>query len=280
MASAKISSLSLALGLLSLAGCSQSTSSSDGGAPSPKESGSTRAPGSDPRVGLGAGLMDAEEAAWNLRVLSKTPPSEHFLGMTNSDLAFSGSYAIQGNYNGYQVWDITDPRKPSLKTAYVCPASQSDVSVYKNLLFVSGENLAGRIDCGTQGVEDTVSTDRLRGIRIFDISDIGNPRNVGNVQTCRGSHTHTVLVDPKDRENVYVYISGSAQRSQLGAVPDRSHQGAAGPSRAGRGGQLAPDLPRPGETPGTRRRAGGHRRQKEGRGRGQGRGPVHGGDGG
>jgi hypothetical protein len=154
--------------------------------------------------------MDAEEAAWNLRVLSKTPPSEHFLGMTNSDLAFTGSYAIQGSYNGYQVWDITDPRKPSLKTAYVCPASQSDVSVYKNLLFVSGENLAGRIDCGTQGVEDTVSTDRLRGIRIFDISDIGNPRNVGNVQTCRGSHTHTVLVDPKDRENVYVYISGSA----------------------------------------------------------------------
>jgi hypothetical protein len=92
----------------------------------------------------------------------------------------------------------------------VCPASQSDVSVYKNLLFVSGEGLTGRLDCGTQGVQDTVSTDRLRGLRIFDISDIRNPRNVGNVQTCRGSHTHTVLVDPKDPENVYVYISGSA----------------------------------------------------------------------
>jgi len=155
--------------------------------------------------------MDAAEAVWNLRVLSKTPPSQQFMDVTNSDLAFLGKYAIQGNYNGYQVWDISNPRQPSLKTAYVCPASQSDVSVYKNLLFVSGENLAGRIDCGTQGVQDTVSSERLRGVRIFDISDIANPKNVGNVQTCRGSHTHTVLVDPKDKENVYVYISGSSE---------------------------------------------------------------------
>src|SRR5690606_23917787 len=78
------------------------------------------------------------------------------------------------------------------------------------LLFVSGEGLSGRLDCGTQGVDEAVSQDRLRGVRIFDISDIRNPRNVGNVQTCRGSHTHTVLVDPDDDENVYVYISGSS----------------------------------------------------------------------
>ncbi|MDP9200396.1 MAG: hypothetical protein M3P26_00470 [Gemmatimonadota bacterium] len=117
---------------------------------------------------------------------------------------------MQGNYNGYQVWDISNPSAPTLKTAYVCPASQSDVSVYKNLLFVSGEGLGGRLDCGTGGVKDTVSKDRLRGLRIFDISDITNPKNVGNVQTCRGSHTHTVLVDPNDPDNVYVYISGSA----------------------------------------------------------------------
>jgi hypothetical protein len=94
--------------------------------------------------------------------------------------------------------------------AYVCPASQSDVSVYKNLLFVSGEGFGGRLDCGTQGVQDTVSKDRLRGIRIFDITDITNPKYVSNVQTCRGSHTHTVLEDPKDKENVYIYVSGSA----------------------------------------------------------------------
>src|SRR5919204_6723828 len=85
----------------------------------------------DPRVGLRAGLMDAEEAVWNLRVLSKTPPPPDFIGVTNSDLAFTGRYAIQGNYNGFQVWDISNPRKPALKTGFVCPASQSDVSVYK-----------------------------------------------------------------------------------------------------------------------------------------------------
>jgi hypothetical protein len=145
-----------------------------------------------------------------MRVVSETQPSEKFAGITNSDISFSGPYAIQGNYNGYQVWDISNPSKPTLKTAYVCPASQSDVSVYKNLLFVSGEGTGARIDCGTEPVRDTVSKERLRGLRIFDISDISNPKNVGNVQTCRGSHTHTVLVDPKDPDNVYVYISGSA----------------------------------------------------------------------
>jgi hypothetical protein len=142
--------------------------------------------------------------------VSETPPSPQFVEGINSDLAFTGQYAVQGSFNGYQVWNITNPRKPTLQTAYVCPGSQSDVSVYQNLLFVSGENLTARLDCGTQGVEDTVSTERLRGLRIFDISDIARPRNVGNVQTCRGSHTHSLLVDPKDRSNVYVYISGSA----------------------------------------------------------------------
>jgi hypothetical protein len=203
--------LSLAFGLMSATACATTTmSSSAANGASPSYDMSTAAPNPDPRVGLRAGLMDAAEASWNLRVLSKTPPSAKFVGITNSDLAFTGPYAIQGNYNGYQVWDISDPTRPSLKTAYVCPASQSDVSVYRNLLIVSGEGLSGRVDCGTQGVKDTVSKDRLRGIRIFDISDISNPRNVGNVQTCRGSHTHTLLVDPKDPDNVYVYISGSS----------------------------------------------------------------------
>jgi hypothetical protein len=160
---------------------------------------STAAPNPDPRVGLKAGLFDAGEASWNLQVLSQTPPSPKFAGITNSDLAFTGKYAIQGSYNGYQVWDISNPARPVLKTAFVCPASQSDVSVYKNLLFVSGEGLTGRLDCGTEGVKDTVSKERLRGLRIFDISDIEHPRNVGNVQTCRGSHTHTVLVIPRIR---------------------------------------------------------------------------------
>ncbi len=164
----------------------------------------------DPRVGLKAGLMDAGEAAWNMRVLSRTAPSGKFLGSTNSDLAFKGNYVIQGNYNGYQIWDISNPAAPSLRLSNYCPASQSDVSVYKNLLFVSAEGNTGRIDCGDQGVKETVSDARIKGVRIFDITDIEHPRNVANVQTCRGSHTHTVLVDPKDPDNVYVYVSGSS----------------------------------------------------------------------
>ncbi len=208
-ASPRLLSLSLTAGMLSLAACSSAPSPATT-APMPAGDMSEMRPSPDPRIGLRAGMFDAEEAVWNLRVVSKTPPPPQFAGVTNSDLAFTGNYAIQGNYNGFQVWDISNPSNPSLTTAYVCPASQSDVSVYKNLLFISGEGLTGRLDCGTQGVRDTVSTDRLRGLRIFDISDIRNPRNVGNVQTCRGSHTHTVLADPNDAENVYVYISGSA----------------------------------------------------------------------
>jgi hypothetical protein len=171
---------------------------------------SATAPSPDPRVGLSPGRWDAGQAAWNVRLVSTTPPSPKFLGVTNSDLAFTGKYAIQGNYSGFQIFDISTPEKPTLVLTYVCPASQSDVSVYKNLLFVSGEGQTGRIDCGIQGVPEPVSKDRLRGIRIFDISDMANPKYVANVQTCRGSHTHTVVTDPRDKANVYVYVSGSA----------------------------------------------------------------------
>ena len=171
---------------------------------------STVAPTPDPRVGLRAGLKDAGQASWNLKLITNVPPSEKFVGSTNSDLAFYKNYVIQGNYNGFEVWDVTTPARPTLKDAYFCPASQSDVSVYRNLLFVSGEGFGGRLDCGSQGVHDSVSHERLRGIRIFDISDISSPKYLANVQTCRGSHTHTVVIDPKDTDNVYVYISGSA----------------------------------------------------------------------
>ena len=164
----------------------------------------------DPRVGLGAGLFDAEEAIWNLSMLSTTVPPEAFVGVTNSDLAFKDNYVFQGNYNGVIIWDVSDPVSPVLVKDYLCPASQSDVSVYEHLLFVSGEGFGGRLDCGTEGVEEQISPDRLRGIRIFDITDAENPEYVANVQTCRGSHTHSVLKDPNDDENVYVYVSGSA----------------------------------------------------------------------
>ena len=180
-------------------------------------------PDPDPRIGLGAGSgplgAGAEEASWNLNLVSNTPPPDEFVGVTNSDLGFTGDYAIQGNYNGYVIWDISDPTNPTLETSYVCPASQSDVSIYKNLLFVSGEGLGGRVDCGTGGVPDTVSLDRLRGIRIFDATDIRNPEYVANVQTCRGSHTHTVVTDPNDAENVYIYVSGSSRVRSPNELP-------------------------------------------------------------
>ncbi|WP_419167960.1 LVIVD repeat-containing protein [Candidatus Palauibacter sp.] len=199
-----------------LAGCAAYRSAESGMGPAPAAASPAMVglranpPTPDPRVGLAPGLFDAGEAAWNLRLVSATPPTEPFVGKTNSDLAFTGPYAIQGNYDGIQIWDISDPANPESVITYVCPASQSDVSVYEHLLFVSGEGFGGRLDCGEQGVQEEVSHDRLRGIRIFDISDITAPEYVANVQTCRGSHTHTVLEHPGDDENVYIYVSGSA----------------------------------------------------------------------
>jgi hypothetical protein len=176
------------------------------------------APVPDRRVGLRAGWFDAGQALWNLRLVSTTPPSAPFLDRAkpgevrfiNSDLAFTGHYVVQGNYSGFQIWDIADPRHPRLVAGYVCPGAQNDVSVYGHLLFVSAEALDGRVDCGTQGVPDSVSAERMRGIRIFDIGDIAHPKPVANVQTCRGSHTHTVVPDPRDSALVYIYVSGTA----------------------------------------------------------------------
>jgi len=164
----------------------------------------------DPRVGLKPGRYDAGVAAANMKLLSTTKASEKFEDGINSDLAFFGPYVIQGSFNGFQVWNISDPTQPKLRTSYYCPASQSDVSVYKNLLIVSAEAPTARLDCGDQPIEDTVSTERIRGIRIFDITDLDHPKYITNVQTCRGSHTHSLFVDPKDPQNIYVYISGSS----------------------------------------------------------------------
>jgi hypothetical protein len=180
--------------------------------------GSAAPPSPDPRIGLKAGWFDAASAAWNMRLVSTTPPSDSFInrndpgnfGMINSDISFKGTFVIQGNFSGYQVWNVADPAHPRLATWYICPGSQSDVSVYRNLMFVSHEAASTRVDCGNQGIHDTVSADRARGIRIFDITDLLHPRAITIVQTCRGSHTHTVVTDPRDTANIYVYISGSA----------------------------------------------------------------------
>ncbi len=145
------------------------------------------------------------------------------LAFSNSDIAFQGDHLFMGNFYGMSIYDISDPLKARLLTTIVCPGGQGDPSVYKNLLFVSVEMPNGRVDCGTQGFAPepapaagqepgapAAQKDRFRGVRIFDISDIRSPKQVASVQTCRGSHTHTLLVDPKDKENVYVYVSGTS----------------------------------------------------------------------
>ncbi len=168
-------------------------------------------PSPDPRVGLKAGAWDAGQAAWNMKLLSTTPPEGRALGATHSDLAMTGKYAIQGHYNGFAIFDISNPAKPVLASSYECPASQNDVSVYKNLLFMSSEGPQSRADCGFGGITDgPISKERVRGVRIFDITNIAKPVLLTSVQNCRGSHTHTVVEDPADKENVYIYISGSS----------------------------------------------------------------------
>ena len=147
------------------------------------------------------------------------------LAFANSDFAFQGNHLFQGNFYGINVYDISNPANTSLLTTLVCPGGQGDVSVYKNLLFMSVEMPNGRLDCGSQGFPPdpppapghekerrlpSAQKDRFRGVRIFDISDIKNPRQVAAIQTCRGSHTHTLVQDPTDKDNVYIYVSGTS----------------------------------------------------------------------
>lgn len=213
----------------------------------------------DPRAKLKPGLFDAGEAAMGMKHLLLLQKPEAFdlgldpnapkvnealrsigvpnpadlpaaakmptagLAFANSDLAFQGNHLFLGNFYGINIYDISDPLKTNLVTSLLCPGGQGDVSVYKNLLFMSVEMTNGRLDCGTQGFAlpevaegetprrvSAAQEERFRGVRIFDISDIKNPKQVGAVQSCRGSHTHTLVVDPKDKENVYIYISGSS----------------------------------------------------------------------
>jgi hypothetical protein len=132
------------------------------------------------------------------------------LDFANSDIAFRRADLFLGNFNGFNTYDIETPKKPRLLTSVVCPGGQGDMSVYGHLLFMSVEQTRGRVDCGTQGVSEAVSAERFRGVRIFDISDITRPKQVAAVQTCRGSHTHTLVTDPKDPNNIYVYGSGTS----------------------------------------------------------------------
>ena len=202
----------------------------------------------DPRIGLKAGVRDGGQAVRNLELVASLPKPAGFfepsqplgrptppeprpgqqpqqppqrppqfnpavanrLDFINSDMAFDGHHLFMGSYHGFNVYDIEEARDPKLLASIVCPGGQGDVSVYKNLLFMSVEQGRGRLDCGTQGHQTPVSNERFRGVRIFDITDIKKPRQVAAVQSCRGSHTHTLVPDAKDPTSIYVYGSGTS----------------------------------------------------------------------
>src|SRR5262245_21591114 len=168
----------------------------------------------DPRLGLDPGWLDAETAIRNLELVAHhdkpagfvNPANPGDFGFVTSDMAFGGNHAFVGNFNGFNVYDIADPTHPTNVANVVCPGGQGDMSVHGNLLFMSVEEARARVDCGTN---PTVGT-RFQGVRIFDISDVSNPVQVATVQLCRGSHTHSLVTDPDDPNNVWVYVSGTA----------------------------------------------------------------------
>src|SRR5213592_231701 len=153
----------------------------------------------------------ADDAAATVNPPPPDPAVQSALSFANSDLAFSRDRLIMGSFHGFNMYNVEDPRKARLVASVVCPGGQGDVSIYGNLLFMSVEQTRGRIDCGTQGVAPAVSPERFRGVRIFDISNLSNPKQVAAVQTCRGSHTHTLVTDAKDQANIYVYAQGTGR---------------------------------------------------------------------
>ncbi len=173
----------------------------------------------DPRIGLRAGWMDAGAAGRGLELEASaarplgffnpaTPDDRRFF---NSDLAFRSDLLFQGNYQGFQIYDISDPAALEPVTTVLCPGGQGDVSIYGDILVVSAQESRGRLDCGLQGVADSISADRLQGIRVFDVSDVRRPRQVAAIQACRGSHTHTLVTSPRDPDNLYVFIQGTGR---------------------------------------------------------------------
>jgi hypothetical protein len=166
----------------------------------------------DPRSLLKPGRLDGETAASGMRLVSFSQKAAEFdtargLTFINSDLAFKDKYVYQGNFAGFTIWDVSDPAKPKIVSAVSCITSQGDPSIWGNLLFLSAEGGGNRNDCAKGGVKDP--KDHMAGIRIYDVSDPAKPRLVKNVQTCKGSHTHTILPHPKDKNIIYIYVSGS-----------------------------------------------------------------------
>jgi uncharacterized protein (DUF305 family) len=139
------------------------------------------------------------------------------LDFANTDMAFFDDIMVAGNYHGFNIYRLGEDGVPALMSSVVCPGGQGDVSVVGNILVMSVEQTRGRVDCGLQGVDEDVSDERFRGLRIFDISDLRRPRQVGGVQTCRGSHTHSIV--SADDEKIVVYNSGTSSVRDAEELP-------------------------------------------------------------
>ena len=132
------------------------------------------------------------------------------LSFSNTDMAFRDDVLVAGSYHGFNVYQLGEDGAPALMSSIVCPGGQGDVSIVGDLLIMSVEETRGRLDCGLQGISEDVSPDRFRGLRIFDITDLTRPVQVGAVQTCRGSHTHSVVSGPGRDGKIIVYNSGTS----------------------------------------------------------------------
>ncbi len=151
---------------------------------------------------------------------NETPdPRSPLLSFSNTDIAFRDNIMVTGSYHGFNIYALTDDGQPDLTASVVCPGGQGDVSIVDDLLIMSVEETRGRVDCGLEGVTDEISNERFRGLRIFDISDLTRPKQVGAVQTCRGSHTHSVVSGPDADGKLIVYNSGISRVREEEELP-------------------------------------------------------------
>jgi hypothetical protein len=170
----------------------------------------------DPEALFAPPTTAAEAAAFQERM--RNNPRYGPLALANTDMAISNGKLFVGNFNGFNAYDLTKGGAPELVMSVVCPGGQGDVSVMGNLLFMSVEQNRARLDCGTTAATGDVNAERFRGVRIFDISDLNAPRQIAAVQTCRGSHTHTLVPDPTDPRSLYIYNSGTSDVRKTGEL--------------------------------------------------------------
>ena len=162
----------------------------------------------DKEIKDGEGTEEDEEKAQSIEEDAKSRRYP-MLSFSNTDMAFRDDILVTGSYHGFNIYRINEIGLPKLITSVICPGGQGDVSIVGDLLIYSVEQTRGRVDCGLEGVTSDASPDRFRGLRIFDISDLSRPKQVGAVQTCRGSHTHSVVTGPNPDGKILVYNSGT-----------------------------------------------------------------------